>query len=397
MKTTSQPASIVKSALAARSEDRVLASITAALQPDASGDARRCRIGFTLVELLVVIAIIGILVALLLPAIQAARESARRTQCTNNLKQIGLALQNYHSTFKRFPFGANAGDGQGPNDAHSCPEWPYFLDHLLPHMEESSAYEIAFNTNAEELCDPWAVNPPEPGCEPCLPWPDQLLNWQLDTLVCPSDYSDKTPLDGIFDLALSNYLGIFSGLTERGALADFSRDEKNIQLDLSDEEYERLINSQRAVFGINRGAKVGQIVDGSSNTIMVTEYLRGLFNGMGQPDTRAWYRTNRSGAKFLQVNNTPNSPVPDSLHFGGCNFGDQAYDRPDLNLPCVTDTFTESNHAAARSHHPGGVNALAADGNVQFYAEDIDLPAWRALGWMNDGSIGGAGLVVPSR
>jgi prepilin-type N-terminal cleavage/methylation domain-containing protein len=87
------------------------------------------RAGFTLVELLVVIAIIGVLVALLLPAIQAAREAARRAQCQNNLKQLGLAFQMYHDVFKKFPTGAASGEGS---------MWSYYL---LPFLEESNAQD----------------------------------------------------------------------------------------------------------------------------------------------------------------------------------------------------------------------------------------------------------------
>src|SRR5688500_16833619 len=100
--------------------------------------SRRC--GFTLVELLVVIAIIGILVALLLPAVQAARESARRTQCSNNLKQIGLSLQNHHAARKAFPAGVIG------TSRFAEPQWPYFLHRVLPFIEEDSLYQV-FDVN----------------------------------------------------------------------------------------------------------------------------------------------------------------------------------------------------------------------------------------------------------
>ena len=345
------------------------------------------RRGFTLVELLVVIAIIGVLVALLLPAIQAAREAARRAQCVNNLKQIGVGLHNYYSAHNRFPFGAHAGDEGNPNpdvNAHGCPEWPYYLDYLLPYLEQTAQH--GFTADIESLCDPWQQNSPPAACQPCNPWPEQLKNLVVPSFMCPTDSSEK--LNSYHDSPVTNYLGIFSGLIENDILLDFSPDcIQAIALpgESSEERIDRIHNNQRAVFGILRGANMGQIEDGSSNTIMVTEYLRGI-----EGDSRAWYRTNRSGYKFLVVRNTPNTAANDSIH--GCD-DLTLYNRPELNLPCERG-FTAVNHAAARSHHSGGVNALGADGNVQFYSDDIDLAVWRALGWMNDGTIEGGGLAI---
>ena len=335
------------------------------------------RRGFTLVELLVVIAIIGVLIALLLPAVQAAREAARRAQCTNNLKQIGVALHNYHSAHDRFPYGANAGSENGPCDAHGCPEWPSFHDHLLPYLEETVMYNLG---PIDRLCDPWHTNPST--CGDCLPWPEAMLGKIVSGFQCPSEGNSKVTQEHFgIEMGLTNYLGIFSGLQEGDILYDLCQNVNQI-FPANDETMERILNYQRAAFGINRGAQVGQIEDGSSNTIMVTEYLRGV-----PGDTRGWYRTNRSGAKFLVVRNTPNSALDDNVE--NCTADS---DRPEENLPCMGGGFLQTHHASARSAHPGGVNALGADGNVQFYADDINLTAWRALGWMNDGSIDGSGI-----
>ena len=326
--------------------------------------------GFTLVELLVVIAIIGILIALLLPAVQAAREAARRAQCANHLKQIGLAMHNYHSTHRTFPLGA-LGQG-GP---FGTPEWPYLLYYALPFMEQTSLYE-GLRTAQASAVRPWYSNAKST-------WPAEVQGQSVATFLCPSDGrggQTKGVSNGVqgadpagMQLFLTNYLGIFSGINDG--------DTWNELWNPSD------VNPiQQAVFGINRGARMGDITDGSSNTLMAAEYLTGL-----PIDIRGFAYTHRSGSQFLHTALTPNTKAPDNLlaHPHLC-FPEM--NRPELNLPCVCGA-PSSNTMAARSRHPGGVHGLRCDGSVHFFSDSIDATLWQQLGWIADGApLGSSGF-----
>ena len=155
---------------------------------------RSQRSGFTLVELLVVIAIIGILVALLLPAVQAAREAARRMQCSNNLKQIALATHNYHDTYRSFPYGAHAGWG------HS---WTLFI---LPFMEQTTLYEVCptpFNDRGA-----WT------GGDVRSRGLQQLARTPSPMFKCPSQpgpLTESRNINGLTGRAINNYLGCAGG------------------------------------------------------------------------------------------------------------------------------------------------------------------------------------------
>ena len=317
------------------------------------------RRGFTLVELLVVIAIIGILIALLLPAVQAAREAARRISCTSNLKQIGVALHTYNSGNGHFPMGTHA------------PEWPYFLHALLPYMEKPALAEGFKQAQAIGL-NPWIPNG-------AALWPEVVNHNGVSTYLCPSDgYGGKTKCSPHFNpndpsgvhVFVSNYLGIFTGLSDgevRGELQGAS------SFDSSD----------LAVFRISRSTKIRDIADGSSNTLAVGEYLTGTPN-----DQRSYIYTQRAGSQFLYVNRTPNDPYPDVLldYPTFCQGGNHSH--PELNLPCIPGP-TPTNTACSRSRHPGGVNGLMADGSVHFFSETIELDVWRNLGRMADGQTTG--------
>lgn len=222
---------------------------------------RLFRRAFTLVELLVVIAIIGILIALLLPAVQAAREAARRSQCSNNLRQIGLALQNYHDVNLSFPTVGNWGNGQGsPNPGFANPQGPYhysWLFNILPYMEQMSLYNLT-NKN--------------------LPmWGQPVVGTQLPNLRCPTDtgYRDPSTTQAI---AITNYAGSEGYHWWSSCYANFVPG-GNITREYS------------GVFSELQWNRIADIPDGTSNTVAVAEctaagYKNGAFQTCNTGVTR---------------------------------------------------------------------------------------------------------------
>jgi prepilin-type N-terminal cleavage/methylation domain-containing protein len=319
------------------------------------GDRRFTR-GFTLVELLVVIAIIGILVALLLPAVQAAREAARRMQCQNNLKQLGLALHNYATPHGQFPIGALNSPNTTP---WQRPRGTYF-PHLLPYLEQQAIYDRVDFKAIGGANTYWDQTPNSQGVNsPCA----QVVA----TMLCPSDGGRKqlTIVSGGL-YAAGNYLGFFGDKNYRGLLGDNP-------------------TNLRAAFGMNFGASWQDFRDGTSNTLAMGEYVRASTSGANAArDFRGGVWFDQPGYSQLYTLNTPNSSVPDQLYGGYCNH------LPQRNMPCVDSDNNGSDTASARSHHPGGVGAVLGDGSVQFFSSNIDLTVWRALGTIAGGEVVGS-------
>lgn len=322
---------------------------------------RRAK-GFTLVELLVVIAIIGILIALLLPAVQSAREAARRMQCTSNLKQIGVGLHNYHAAYGSLPMACLHGT-----------DWPYALYYLMPYVEQQQMYDAML------VMQQRGIRPYDSGAKDL--WPDNLNGQGVSIYLCPSDGRGgrtKRTTGGVVSTAAdlpefycTNYLCIVSGLND----GDTGNDDPRGVMGTGG----GLASNRRAVFTYNYGAKFNEIRDGLSKTLAFGEYLTGM-----PDDIRGFPITNRAGSQFLHIRLTPNSNEPDNLlNFPTfCQGGKGNY--PEKNLPCIAGN-TPVNSVASRSLHPNGVNGLLCDGSVHFFAETIDGAIWQSLGWMDDG------------
>jgi len=327
--------------------------------------------GFTLVELLVVIAIIGILVLMLLPAVQSAREAARRTQCMNNLKQLGIAMHNRESAHGAFPPGVkaertqqcgfNLGD-RDPAKGNLCignaPNLQYML-FLYPFLEESVAYDRfdAFMYEKHWSFPEWVST--------------GVTSLKLQVLTCPSDglgpnpgKTGREPNHSFW--TKSNYYGIFSGRNWG---------------DLGRELQGRLRPEWRAIFSVARETRVSQITDGTSKTMMMSEYLTGLQLPANDLRGHLW-----GNSPQLFVRLTPNNSGPD-IYYETEWCGTPAHNSPQDNLPCRLgpNNPPRQNSPGARSRHLGGVYTVFADGSVRFVTDDVAMTTWQNFGFMADG------------
>ena len=297
--------------------------------------------GFTLVELLVVIAIIGVLVALLLPAVQAAREAARRTQCVNQLKQWGLAMQLHHGAKGRLPFGA-----QGP------PLRQDWVMYLWDYIEQGSL------SARNDLTKEFWVPPVTIGGTL-----NGLSGQYVAIYYCPSDGSGSDQVVGNYQRRRGNYT-VNWGLALYGAvfneaklagLAPFSQINGNVTMP--------------------RKTKFAEITDGTSNTLMMAETIRAF-----SPEDNDWrgdIQNDQGGFRFQTIN-TPNSTVADVISNGWFQ---------DTNDPLMPAVAGDPQQSSTRSRHAGGVNALLCDGSVTFAVNGIAPIAWQALGTMNGAEV----------
>jgi prepilin-type N-terminal cleavage/methylation domain-containing protein/prepilin-type processing-associated H-X9-DG protein len=325
---------------------------------------RKARNAFTLVELLVVIAIIGILVALLLPAVQAAREAARRMQCANNLKQAALALHNYHSTFQRFP-----GIGPTSNTAFSVQA------QILPYAEQqnlvdlidfqSPIYTGGGHGGPATISSEQRRSSPAPGAHVPLPerWAGGSV--QPDGLQCRAGPS----LSG-------HEPGGLHRLGPRRELADHRRTD--------------------GLFYYGSATRFADMTDGTSNVVVFSETLLG--NGISQDAEQSPARPHEMVA--MQSSNAPNPNLwaitsnPNSWRgYRGYAWilGKSAattfstYSPPNPRHPDAA--WMAFGWFSARSFHPGGVNVGLGDGSVRFVSDTIDLNTWHNLGSIADGQV----------
>ncbi|TWT41332.1 DUF1559 domain-containing protein [Botrimarina hoheduenensis] len=317
----------------------------------------RSRAAFTLVELLVVIAIIGILVALLLPAVQAARESARRTSCTNQMRQIGVALMNYESANGVFPPGdLRTRDG---GELKSLSSW---VTHSLPYLEEANLHgQIDFTVAYYEQTE---VNLKDQYFE-VFECPSDLDSSSIQLVRPPSD-ADRYGARGNY-AGNAGYSGPSSGIWARDVFWQqnglVTPDPEGLLL------YNPTFKAERrsalrgfGPFMVNRQLKVGQIIDGLSKTIGVAEIVKAPGN-----DTRGVLHWG-AGVLYLHTH-TPNTNEQDVTRF--CD------NQPDAPCADSDGTFGWFKHTA-RSRHPGGVNTLWMDSSVRFQSDDVDPDSYVA-------------------
>ena len=306
---------------------------------------------FTLVELLVVIAIIGILIAMLLPAVQAAREAARRMSCSNKLRQISVAAQIYHDTHGQLPYGHVGNPNRSSSQVDTDRRWPW-ITRLFPNLELLALYErINWDTNPSYL---FAATDSE------------LMTSPYPSLQCPSDSTALVPWNE------NDVLG--RGDTVTGSRVSYAGNFGHSDPNVANSAGMESPGHIDGVFARNFGASYDRIGDGTSNTLLASE----LIPGHTICTRGIWWV--EEGVFFLQEY-TPNDSTPDIMRSGRC--GD-----PPANAPCANGLPTSMyyrNVQIARSNHPGGVNITMCDGSVNFASDDIDLTVWRAMGTPNGG------------
>ena len=284
--------------------------------------------GFTLVELLVVIAIIGILIALLLPAVQAAREAARRSQCSNNLKQIGLALQNYHDTFKVFPPGALYDSSATSNGGDRISGWVL----ILPFMEAGTVHDLwDFNYGYDD-----AQN-------------NAGKKEAVDGLFCPSKPRPEKATSSIAygDYALSSGTGNINSATT---------------------------NYWRGMFHQNTNCRFRDILDGTSNTIAAGEKCT-EWTSLTSPQYRWGWHASRNMCYAMNKQVVGDAAYPFVTDTGTVTPG--------------TSAVWDDRWANFGGEHPGGAQFVAADGAVHFVSETIEMDLYRNLGDKADGNVAG--------
>lgn len=354
---------------------------------------RHCqRRGFTLIELLVVIAIIGVLIALLLPAVQAAREAARRAQCTNNLKQMGLAAANFESTNGVLPpaYGPHPWEGGGARAT------PAAL--VLQYLEQSAAYG-AFNFE-HNLNLTGATSP------------NNTAQTQIvSAYVCPSDPSTARLLAGSSQLGYTNYFASVgaSAANEAGSQYGFQEPNSNkfgvFTFRMNRGEPAALPDGRRNPKHREvKGNPLSMITDGTSNTALFAETLRSQAvnnNASEVPNNSLLTVKFLSGGGNFVGDERYVLPIDKCRGAGAyIRYRGQQYYR---NLPtnnyyshtmppnyeyqdCMDESLTQG-HIAARSRHPGGVNVVSVDGSVRFVKDSVNIEAWRALGTMAGGEV----------
>ncbi|QDU06475.1 DUF1559 domain-containing protein [Gimesia chilikensis] len=344
--------------------------------------------GFTLIELLVVIAIIAILIALLLPAVQQAREAARRSACKNNLKQLGLAMHNYHDTHSIFPRGNFE---RYDASTYGYGNYSYFSfsaqTMLLPFMDQAPLYN-QFNFS---LAPNQGVN-------------DTAKRAVIPAFLCPSD-TRRILNGGGYGLGPGNSYAVSAGpsIYWFGSAPSTNTSPQNLQ-------------HQVGMFNYRKTVRLRDIIDGSSNTIAASEIMMGDGNNSttlvdrgdtvrggsrgstassfpALSDLKGWGASCQAMISTLPAATAPRGDTGSNWVYG--NGGLTVFNtllNPNSPYPnCVTCVSCGTNDAPglfpARSRHTGGVHVLMGDGATRFVSDNIDNTTWQSLGGIADGRV----------
>ena len=348
--------------------------------------------GFTLVELLVVIAIIGVLISLLLPAVQAAREAARRIQCTNNLKQIGLATLNYESAYGSLPRSGRVGiDNQVlDNDGNlfpyaaanhqAGPQTSWAVD-LLPYVEQQNLYDSfdLTKTAFEQKNEPQTTF--------------------VSGYLCPSDeaqgrYFVDEELTAGKTFAKGNYAAYVSPyhidmqLHYPGALIATGQALKSVE----DGSSQTIAFSEVRTLDVEHDERGAWVLPWAGASILSFDMHHLCSNGRGFCPQERYYRANPSSEGFTQTPNITRGPNKDTLHL--CDAGSLHQNLSDLeSMPCTrwNGKVGQSGYysASPRSLHAGGVNVAYLDGHTGFVTDEVDEYSFAYRISINDGQING--------
>lgn len=331
---------------------------------------------FTIVELLVVIAIIGVLVGLLLPAVQVAREASRRSSCVNHLKQWSLAMHSHHDAIKYLPYGNNrrnppGSEPEGSSSTNATKAYRTFVTFLWPYLEQLDL-DAQWNPAQSHDGGTAKVAGGKTNAELC--------RVQAPHYFCPSDRP------GAFFNPVAADGSISEGPTRSNYAVNWG----------AHQVYSNTFTTRRAPFGWNVGSALSvtsfipyrsqfkDITDGLSKTLLMSE-LRfpstDAASSNAENDSRG-VTLLYSGTPFVMTRDTPNTTVAD-LPYQYCGETSGTAD----GLPCSSTGSLYLSRMAARSRHPGGVNAAFCDGSVRFVVDTIDADTWEGLGTMNQGEV----------
>jgi len=331
------------------------------------------RRGFTLIELLVVIAIIAILIGLLLPAVQKVREAAARIKCSNNVKQLGLAMHSYHDANGRLP----------PMLGNGCC-WGTWVVILLPYVEQDAAYKLYQNWGGNDQVTSNFPSPTTAGGPGTYPRydsgggasPPNVVNVtgrRYSVMTCPSD-RENTLSTGVTNHNYAVCAGNRGTLTPQPGPPPAPAGYVALP-GMFDPTAPANTISNNVITASSKKTRLTDVTDGLSNTVMVGEVLQGQGS-----DLRGL--TWRGDAAGFSTYMPPNTPSPDYIFTSTmCN------NQPAQGLPCGVSSATNPIIFYSRSRHPGGVNVALGDASVRFIQNSVNAVTWMNMGPGSDGAV----------